>query len=396
MAPRDGVNPSVTDLSFTKGETDRLLVVRYFLDRPGYGLHNSSARLWRDPPPKCSASDIMEFLVAQGIKGDKDLLSEVYLDKFECFMLLEVCEADEVTFDFANSTTQTPSTLNIRLTDISSTDDIAAAAPPTNGGWHTCSASPVGLLAFSMTVLLETADLYHRLLPGDTVDASFVLTWGPYAFWVSGFLQVIAGVLEWSRNNLFGATAFLAFGCFWMANGTKLILKNYFPADISTDLLEDDPVGQCIRIVFILAFNAVLFKATLVTNKLSSSLIFMLMIFLLAHSVSGWSLAFEWIQMISGTAVAILAFYIFTAEFLNEIYQKELIPMHPWSVHSPELIFGAAGRSSTLQSKVVKLRTLQSLHSSNRLQEQPKVHDVRSARALSSTTAGPKPFLEKV
>ena len=33
-----------------EGNNARLAVVRYFPDRPGFGLHNAVARLWFNPP----------------------------------------------------------------------------------------------------------------------------------------------------------------------------------------------------------------------------------------------------------------------------------------------------------------------------------------------------------
>lgn len=65
----------------------RLVAVRYFLDRPGYGLHNSAVRMWFEPPKRCTPQQLHDFLKEQGIALD-DLLVEVYLDKFQSFMLL--------------------------------------------------------------------------------------------------------------------------------------------------------------------------------------------------------------------------------------------------------------------------------------------------------------------
>jgi hypothetical protein len=38
----------------------------------------------------------------------------------------------------------------------------------------------------------------------------------------------------------------MAFGCFWLANGTKLIFTSYFPANIPQELLVADPMGSFI------------------------------------------------------------------------------------------------------------------------------------------------------
>ena len=342
-------------------QQQRVVVTRFFLDRPGYDLQNSSARLWRDAPETCKASDIAAFLVDQGMmttaqQNDEDgLVVEVYLDKFHSYMLLEVCQAESIEFDFSSTSTQDPGVLNIRLTDKSiegtgtTTSSQASTAP------HQCNTSPVGLFAFSLTVALESTHLLGELVP-NSVAPSFVLTWGPYAFFVSGLLQLIVGMYEVLRNNVYGATAFMAFGCFWLANGTKIIFTSYFPADIPDELLGPDPVGNFIRNFYIFGFACVLFKQTLVMNRLTTTLITLLCCLTFVTSFTGWSIAFEWMQMIFGWMVSIFSFYTFTAEFTNEVYQREVFEMYPWHKHSSAEVFGAAGRPNTLQSKATKLR----------------------------------------
>jgi succinate-acetate transporter protein len=362
-----------------------MVVVRYYLDRPGYNLDNSSSRLWKNPPATCSPADIAAFLREQGIRDDSDkkLLVELYLDKFCSYMLLEVCAEDGVQFNFTGTTIQQPGILNIRLTDVAATEaetnSHASAAVPAAPQPQFCNTSPVGLFAFSMTVALETAELFGRLVPG-TVDESFNLVWGPYAFFVSGLLQLIVGMWEVTRNNIYGATAFMAFGSFWLANGLKLILLNYFPDEIPSELLgASDPTGNCIRNLWMMAFVCVLFKATLVMSKLTSALIALAASMIAAAAFSGWSLAMEWIQLIMGCIVACAAFYVFTAEFTNEVYHRQVFNLYPWLPESPEEIFGAPGRRNKFQTKALELRTAHPY-----FDKKKSVHDVRSVRPSSS------------
>lgn len=149
---------------------DRLVVVRYFLDRPGYGLHNSAARLWFHPPVHCKPFDVKDFLEKQGI-ALPGLLVEVYLDKYESFMLLEACECSCVEWDFGNVSYHEPGLLNIRLTDLSlaeqeqnlsETDKTfphAQAKTQQPAQPQFANPTPAGLFSFSMMVGLETAAL---------------------------------------------------------------------------------------------------------------------------------------------------------------------------------------------------------------------------------------------
>ena len=354
--------------------TKHMVVLRFFLDRPGYDIQHSSARLWRDPPSTCTASDVSAFLVDQGIAGD-GLVVEIYLDKFRSYMLLEACEADNVQFDFSSTTVQDPGVLNIRLTDTTAGSAESASGKTQLAMTPHCNTSPVGLFAFSVTVALECAGLLGKLVP-NTVDPSFVLTWGPYAFWLSGILQLIVGMFEVTRNNVYGATAFMAFGSFWLANGTKLIFTSYFPADIPEEYLGDDPVGHFIRNIYIFGFACVLFKQTFIMNRLTTILIALLCALTFATSFAGWSKAFEWIQMICGWAISFFAFYMFTAELTNEVYQEEGFNMYPWHVDSSAEIFGAAGRANTLQSKATKLRLA---HYETKIENAKNFQNIRTA-----------------
>ena len=154
--------------------SDRLVVVRYFLDRPGYGLHNSAARLWFHPPVKCKPKDVKEFLVSHRI-AIPGLLVELYLDKFESYMLLEACEYSCVEWDFEHVTYHEPGFLNVRLTDLSAAEqeaDITEAEKNfpraaqgktlTTKTAQTQYANPTaaGLFSFSMMVGLETVALF--------------------------------------------------------------------------------------------------------------------------------------------------------------------------------------------------------------------------------------------
>lgn len=176
---------------------DRLVVVRYYLDRPGYGLHNAAARLWFHPPGRCKPIDVKEFLESQGI-AIPGLLVELYLDKFESFMLLEACEFSCVEWDFEHVTYHEPGFLNVRLTDLSAAEEEADITETgktfpqaTQGKTQTTKpeqpqyANPTsaGLFSFSMMVGLETVALFgskcQKIKPSQSCS---VLTLSSYRY----------------------------------------------------------------------------------------------------------------------------------------------------------------------------------------------------------------------
>jgi uncharacterized protein len=381
-------NPITTPTSFLTADihvqtlgagSARYVVVRYFLDRPGYGLDNSSSRIWKDPPIVCSVSDIRQFLYTQGIlhatKGHDHptLLCEVYLDHFRTYILLEVAENDGIRFDFQKATCQQPGVLNIRLTDVEAAGvhiPPAAAAATTSAisaASQFCNTSPAGLFAFSMTMWLEAVQIFGQLVEG-TVDPSFVLVRGPYAFFVSGLVQLLVGLIEAKRNNIFGCTAFLLFGAIWLANGTRMIITNYFPAEIDPDLLDDDSTGVLLLTLWQLALVLCLLYQTFAMGQLNTILLSLLSVKLICASVTGYSRVMEWFDLIMTALVACMAFYLFAAEFTNEVYHQQVFNLYPWksankadgSSFVSDEVWGTPGRVNKLQIRSVQLRAAHS------------------------------------
>ncbi|HQH12989.1 MAG TPA: acetate uptake transporter, partial [Candidatus Sumerlaeota bacterium] len=72
----------------------------------------------------------------------------------------------------------------------------------------TANPAPLGLLGFGMTtVLLNIHNAgFFELSP-------MILAMGIF---YGGCAQIIAGVMEWKKNNTFGTTAFTSYGLFWL------------------------------------------------------------------------------------------------------------------------------------------------------------------------------------
>ena len=74
---------------------------------------------------------------------------------------------------------------------------------------QTANPAPLGLLGFGMTTVL--LNLHNAgLFPIN----SMILAMGVF---YGGLAQVIAGIMEWKKNNTFGTTAFTSYGLFWLS-----------------------------------------------------------------------------------------------------------------------------------------------------------------------------------
>jgi uncharacterized protein len=90
--------------------------------------------------------------------------------------------------------------------------------------------APLGLAAFALTTFLlsaKNAGWTHG------TDA-----WLGYAFAYGGLGQLLAGMWEFRNRNVFGATAFSTYGCFWIGLGLyiKFLPADATPAQIGNDL----------------------------------------------------------------------------------------------------------------------------------------------------------------
>lgn len=73
----------------------------------------------------------------------------------------------------------------------------------------TANAAPLGLLAFGMTTVLLNLHNAGLFSMGSVIFAMGIF--------YGGLAQIIAGIMEWKKNNTFAATAFISYGFFWIS-----------------------------------------------------------------------------------------------------------------------------------------------------------------------------------
>src|SRR5947207_1151146 len=81
---------------------------------------------------------------------------------------------------------------------------------------NTGNPAPLGLLGFGMTTVLlnlHNAGFYEL--------NSMILAMG---LCYGGTAQIIAGIMEWKKNNTFGTTAFISYGFFWLSLVALILL----------------------------------------------------------------------------------------------------------------------------------------------------------------------------
>jgi len=180
---------------------------------------------------------------------------------------------------------------------------------------NTANPAPLGLCAFGMTTLLLSI---HNL--GLTTLSSPIIA---MTIFYGGVAQVIAGIMEWKKNNTFGLVTFGSFGFFWISFATILMLpalglaKAPGPAEFAAFL--------SVWGIFALG----LFICTLKMHKIlmiTLLAVVLLVILLVAAQLTGNPLILQ-LGGVMGIIAGGLALYIGIGQLVNEIHGKKVFPV---------------------------------------------------------------------
>jgi succinate-acetate transporter protein len=139
-----------------------------------------------------------------------------------------------------------------------------------------------------------------------------------------GAAQVIAGIMEWKKNNTFGLTAFTSYGFFWISLVTLILLPKVSPD------LKVEPVAMAAYLfmwgLFTLGLFIGTFRLSVALQVVFGTLV--VLFFLLAYGkYSGAGEGFEHFTGFEGIVCGLSACYTGVAQILNELYGKTVLPL---------------------------------------------------------------------
>ena len=183
---------------------------------------------------------------------------------------------------------------------------------------NTANPAPLGLLAFGMTTVLlnfANAGVYEL--------SSMVLAMGIF---YGGLAQLIAGALEWKKNNTFGMTAFISYGMFWLSLVALVIMPGMFPK-----IAGPNATGMAVYLGLWGLFTLVMFIGTLKSNRALQVVFGTLVILfvLLALAETTGSANIHMAAGYEGIFCGLSAMYTGLAQVLNELYGKAILPLGP-------------------------------------------------------------------
>ncbi len=172
--------------------------------------------------------------------------------------------------------------------------------------------APLGLLGFGLTTIL--LNLHNLgLIPLSIVIIAMGIAMG-------GLAQFVAGIFEFKSGNLFGATAFTAYGCFWWS----LIIILWTPFGQSADAQSK---GWYLLLWGLFTF--MMFIGTLKHNKSSQVIFLSLAILFILLSIGDFS-GNELITKVAGLVgifCGLVACYSSTAQVINNEFGKKILPL---------------------------------------------------------------------
>ncbi len=178
--------------------------------------------------------------------------------------------------------------------------------------------APLGLLGFGMTTVLlnlHNAGFYEL--------NSMILAMG---ICYGGLAQIIAGIMEWRKNNTFAATAFVSYGLFWLSLVTMIILTKLGWGAASNE------TAMAAYLAMWGLFTAVMFVGTLLLNR-ALQVVFgtlAILFFLLAiGDFTGASAGFKHFTGYEGIFCGFSAMYAGLAQVLNELFGRTVLPLGP-------------------------------------------------------------------
>jgi len=175
----------------------------------------------------------------------------------------------------------------------------------------------LGLFGLAMVTLVASS---QKL--GLTDGLAFVLPW---ALFLGGVAQLIASIFDFKHNNLFGATAFSAYGLFWVGMGTSWLIK----LGCFGEALAGSADVRQLGVVFFgyMILTIVFVISSLKMSKAMFVLLCLITLLFLALGLDALGCGHVWHNVAAYTelAISLLTFYVLAAKYLNDFFGKQIL-----------------------------------------------------------------------
>ena len=183
----------------------------------------------------------------------------------------------------------------------------------------TADPSPLGLGGFALTTFVLSVG-NAQLIPLAAKPAFLGL-----AFFYGGLAQLLAGMQEFKKNNVFGATAFSTYGAFWLSLATLVLLE-------SLGVINWGGHGGTALGIFLLGFtvfNTYMWLASFGTSGAVCGVFTTLEITFILLVLAEFGIISSVYGGIMGIVTAAVAWYASAAGVINSVYKRTILPVFP-------------------------------------------------------------------
>ncbi len=182
-------------------------------------------------------------------------------------------------------------------------------------------ADPTTLGLFGLAIVTLVASSQKMEL---TSGLSLVLPW---AIFLGGIAQLIASLFDFKHNNLFGATAFSAYGLFWIGMAMSWLIKLGCFGDTLAQAVDVKQLG----FVFVgyMILTIVFTISGLKMSKAMFVLLLLIVVLFLGLALDSFGCGHVWhvVAAYAELAISLLTFYILAAKYLNSFFGRNIIPV---------------------------------------------------------------------
>jgi succinate-acetate transporter protein len=184
----------------------------------------------------------------------------------------------------------------------------------------TADPSAIGLFGLAIVTLVASS---QKL--GWTEGLGLVIPW---AIFLGGIAQFYASILDSKHNNVFGTTAFGAYGFFWMGVGTSWFVQ----AGVFGETLQNSADTLQLGVVYLgyLVFTIFMTIGALETNKVLFAIFFLIDLLFIGLGLSSLGIMEHGMHLLaaySELAVGLLSLYGAGANVLNKHFGFAFLPI---------------------------------------------------------------------
>lgn len=183
--------------------------------------------------------------------------------------------------------------------------------------------SALGLFGLAMVTLVASS---QKL--GITEGTAYILPW---AIFLGAIAQLIAGILDYKKKNVFGATAFCAYGLFWLGMALSWLINMGALGEKLQGAYDPSQLGFAFVGYFILTVFLTVGATT--TNKVLFMIFFFIDLLFLGLFISTFVTAgplhtgFHYLAAVAELLIAIFSFYGAGANVLNNHFGRAVLPI---------------------------------------------------------------------